>query len=310
MKYSLSLCSISALMLLLLSGQIGAGGRRAEERLSLDEARTVMLNLINRDRVANGLRTVTLDPIATVAGQKHTDEMVSRCYLAHWSLDGKLPDQRYTEMGGTHFVQENLFLGMKYYGSKPDGDMPLDEDATFTRRELEDIELSYMNETPPNDGHRKNILDPMHVRVGIAFSRANNNRADVLANAQEFLNKGSSMTEIPRRVSIGQTVNVSGKIEPGVRFRAITLGRYDLPASRSIDDLRRTHSYGMPTPFAVYCPEGYVTPEPVHVQENGTFNVRVALSDQGAPGLYYITLWLRNEYGKDFISSQRTVVVR
>ena len=36
---------------------------------------------------------------------------------------------------------------------------------------MEEIEASYFNETPPNDGHRRNILAPEHTHVGIALAR-------------------------------------------------------------------------------------------------------------------------------------------
>src|SRR5437660_1244421 len=83
-----------------------AGGAVQDGRLSLDEARQYMVELINRDRAALERKPVRLDPVAMDAGQKHADEMALNRYMAHWDLAGKLPDQRYAEQGGIHHVQE------------------------------------------------------------------------------------------------------------------------------------------------------------------------------------------------------------
>src|SRR5689334_15351400 len=103
----------AALIALLFLTAASSGGAIQDGRLTLDEARQYMLELVNRDRAALGLKPVRLDPLAAAAGQKHADEMAVNRYMAHWDLAGKLPDQRYTELGGIHHVQENVFLEMR-----------------------------------------------------------------------------------------------------------------------------------------------------------------------------------------------------
>src|SRR5262245_30914938 len=92
-----------ALVITLATGAL-AGGRQEEPRLSLEEARRFMLVLINRDRAAKGRPPVKLDPVASAAGQKHAEEMAVFHYMAHRNQEGKLPDHRYTESGGVHYV--------------------------------------------------------------------------------------------------------------------------------------------------------------------------------------------------------------
>src|SRR5579872_6013320 len=167
--------------------------RPGTEILTIEQARTYMVELINRDRTIKDLTPVQLDPVATAAGQKHAEEMATHRYLAHWNLQGKLPDQRYTEQGGTDYDRENIYLLTRLFGGADEQDageaLPLVAAPTFTRREIEEIEASYYNETPPNDGHRRNILSPQHTHVGIALARAGTRDVHTLANTQEFVDR-------------------------------------------------------------------------------------------------------------------------
>lgn len=282
---------------------------QTNDTLSLAEARRYMLELINRDRMSHGLNPVTMDPIATDAGQKHAEDMAKYCYLAHWDREGKLPEQRYNEAGGTGFDEENVYLGMHYYGREPKGPMQLEENPTFTRKDIEDIESTYMNELPPDDGHRKNILDPDHTRVGIALAKSKTTSAEVITNTQEFVNDAIKVYNLPATADVGASITVSGRVIGNYRFRAVTVGRDVTPSSMSVEDLRMTRSYGIPAAFATYFPRGYVTPEPVIFTNSGIFYVTVNLNDAGKPGLYYISVWLQDNTGRDFIASQSTILV-
>ncbi|HYP87234.1 MAG TPA: CAP domain-containing protein, partial [Polyangiaceae bacterium] len=73
-----------------------------------DQASRYMLTLINRDRAAAGLEPVELDPVATVGAERHARDMAKHGFTAHWGTDGSVPEQRYTEAGGTDMVQENV----------------------------------------------------------------------------------------------------------------------------------------------------------------------------------------------------------
>src|SRR5688572_4765869 len=68
--------------------------------VALDEASGYMLTLINRDRKAHGLEPVEHDPVASLAAQRHADDMAKHGFTANWGTDGSVPEQRYTEAGG------------------------------------------------------------------------------------------------------------------------------------------------------------------------------------------------------------------
>lgn len=280
-----------------------------EERLSLVDARHYLLGLINFDRASKGLKPVKLDPAAAEAGQKHAEEMAAQGYLSHWNLEGKPPDQRYTEAAGVHHVSENVFLTYRYAGARPER-MELDPQPTFTRLELEEIEEAYYNERPPDDGHRRNILNPNHTHVGIGLARARDgDRAETIANAQEFVDRYIEPDPIPREARPGQRITVSGRAPEGIEIRTISLSRSALPKMLTKDELSLTRSYKTTRPFRVIT-RGATTDDHLISLPGGRFQANATLDDQQREGLYYITVWARQGNEPPFVVSQRTVIVR
>jgi hypothetical protein len=241
-----------------------------------------MLALVNADRAREGLSPVEVDDVATRAAQRHAEDMVSKGYRAHWGTDGSVPEQRYTEAGGEHLVHENVtcFIDGK--------ERLLAKDPAFAPEELEAAERTYMDEKPPNDGHRRNILIPTHNRLGVGLAKA-----DGLAQvcvAQEFVDAYGEYDPLPKTARAGARIVVAGRVvEPAV-FGGVGIAKGPLPAELYPSDLNSTSTYAMPEPYATYFPKGYVTPREVKL-ENGRFSIELAL-DRG-PGRYAVSVWGR-----------------
>jgi uncharacterized protein YkwD len=302
--------TIGPVLLALASTALAFSPPKQADSLSLAEARQYMLELINKDRISAGLKPVKFDPIATEAGQKHAEEMTVKRFLSHWNLDGKLPDQRYTEAGGTDYDRENVFLqtsSTRFGGSE---NLLLVKEPVFSRKEIELVESAYFNEVPPNDGHRRNILRPEHTHVGIALAKADGNGSETFANSQEFVDRYvTDVLPIPQTVSVGERVIVAGKVAPGVTLKAVSVARSPLPRPMSIEDLKATRKYSSPRDYVTFSPEAN-DPPILSLTPDGQFRVRIPLSDRGEPGLYYVTIWVRDKNGANLIASQRTVVVK
>jgi uncharacterized protein YkwD len=75
------------------------------------ELEAQMLELINKERQANGLRLLAADPELTVVARKHSVDMFARGYFAHQTPEGKSPFDR-MQADGVKFVAagENLAL--------------------------------------------------------------------------------------------------------------------------------------------------------------------------------------------------------
>jgi uncharacterized protein YkwD len=103
-----------------------------------------MLELVNKERLANGLRPLAPDPELTVVARKHSGDMFSRGYFAHDTPEGRSPFDR-MHNGGVSFraAGENLALAPS----------------------LQVAHSGLMN----SPGHRANILGKDFGRVGIGI---------------------------------------------------------------------------------------------------------------------------------------------
>ncbi len=288
----------------------GFAGLDAQEKLTLTEARSFLVELINRDRAALGLKPVILDSIATTAGQKHAEEMATQRFLSHRNREGKLPDQRYSEAGGSDAVQENVFLDYRWIVHEPEDALELEGALQFTRHEIEDLEAAYFNQRPPYNSHRTNIVDPAHTHVGIGLAKARRENATAFANAMEFVNRWIEISPIPREARVGDVVTVSGKLPRDCTLRSITVAREDAPQVMSVEELKKTRQYKVPPAIVTYRRESFDSPRPIAVSTDGSFKVEVTLSDERRPGVYYISVIISDPDDRAVVASRRTIVAR
>ena len=103
-----------------------------------------MLALVNQERTKLGLKPLQWDPELVPVARSHSQDMFSRGYFSHYTLEGKDPFDRMKAAGIKYFsAGENLALGPS---------------------------LSICHEGLMNSpGHRANILNPTYGRVGIGI---------------------------------------------------------------------------------------------------------------------------------------------
>ncbi|ANE49790.1 CvpA family protein [Flavisolibacter tropicus] len=103
-----------------------------------------MVELVNAERGKKGLSPLVLDPTLVQVGRSHSQDMFSRGYFSHYSLEGKTVSDRLKAAGVRFLVAgENLALAQ-----------------TLT------IAHNGLMESP---GHRANILQPRYGRIGIGI---------------------------------------------------------------------------------------------------------------------------------------------
>jgi uncharacterized protein YkwD len=275
---------------------------RPNQPMPLAEARKYMLKLINRDREREGLEPVTMDSTAQKAAQEHADDMAGHGYTAHYGIDGSVPEMRYSGAGGTDIAFENAACFFDNAQRK------LDKNALISAAELERIESAFINEKPPHDGHRRNILTAWHNRVGIGIAQPAG--ITVPCVAQEFVDHYGKYDALPASAALGSKVRVAGEVVAPATFGAVALARIDRPSPRTPDDLNGTGSYQLPAPYATYLPKGYVTPIEVKVDGN-RFSIEVPLDDRRRPGVYEVSVWGMVPESKDLVTvSLRTITVK
>ena len=283
-------------------GKAAAPVERPTGPLTLKEAQEYVLALVNQDRAEHDLEPVRWDDTLAKAGERHARDMASHGFTAHWGTDGSVPEQRYSEAGGQHMPQENAAC---FFDAET---RELDPDPRFDPLELEKIESAFINEKPPHDGHRQNILKPVHNLFGVGLAKPVG--VAQLCMAQEFADAYGAYEPLPETAKIGQKVTIAGEVHPPVQFGGVGVGRIDLPKPTPAQQLNTTSTYRVPDASVLYFPKGFKTPKPVEVEGN-RFSIEVPLNVQGRPGRYQVSVWGKYPGSDDLVMvSLRTVIVK
>lgn len=123
------------------------------------------LQQINSDRAANGTGPVSLG--YNQAAQQHADSMLYYGYFSHFDTQGYKPYMRYTILGGQGADFENVAFfsySVSHFTSTS---------AVEAGIKLLEHSMVYNDSTCCNNGHRYNILNPLHniVSIGVAYNR-------------------------------------------------------------------------------------------------------------------------------------------
>ena len=125
-------------------------------------AEQVGLDLINQSRLQNGLAPLAMDDALRRLARARASDMSARGYFSHISPDGTSPfDLMKAEGVAFSAAAENIASASGY------------------RTGSDVVRSSHggmMAETPPADGHRKNILDPNLHKVGIGVYTGKNGK--------------------------------------------------------------------------------------------------------------------------------------
>ena len=275
-------------------------GRFNEDDVPL--AREQLLRMVNEERSQAGLGTLELDDLACKVATDHAVDMSKGEFLSHWGSDGRKPYHRYSFAGGTDAVQENASAADNIQSLAPTGVL----------KDLHDMHLSMLNEKPPNDGHRRTILFPVHTHVGFGIAL----QGFHLRLAELYVAKYVRVDPIPQRVKPKQSVLFSGRVlNPENELAGVDVYYEPLPTPPQIEWLRVARSYGMPDERESFQPRlaaGLVytdgTKGEIEMLAGRNFRVRVPLSR--IPGINTIMVWLsKGENGVPFPASQICVLV-
>jgi uncharacterized protein YkwD len=194
------------------------------------------LGQINIDRAANGTGPVTLG--YNQAAQQHADSMLYYGYFSHFDTQGYSPYMRYSLLGGRGGDFENVAFfsySISHYTS-----------TTAVEDAIKTLEHSmvYDDVTCCNNGHKYNILSPIHnvVSIGVAY-----NSTHVFFD-EEFENDYINLNFQATGASSANPyyVTMTGTIEqPVTAPNAIYVAFDPIPTAESPDQLNAgPHEYG------------------------------------------------------------------
>ncbi|MDP9192249.1 MAG: CAP domain-containing protein [Acidobacteriota bacterium] len=278
----------------------------------IDETRTTLrahvLKLINRDRQIYNLPPVQLDLETSAMGDDYCRQQIRNGTNGHFTTDGLAPYMRYSFAGGNDGLSENAAAWSASY--------------IFSERALYEMSRrsqdAMMAETPPNDGHKRTILDPhaTHVGIGLAWEGSE------FRLVHEFLRRYIQWTRpLPRHAHAGQTVLVAGKPLQGATVEAISVHHEPSPTATPAHVANALDSYSLPSKRKSYFPrlkQDYTrradgTLEIVRreyagghrgdfgIGRDGGFSFSVPFTE--GPGVYTVVVWVRRAKGTPPVSA-------
>lgn len=274
--------------------------------LRLESARNYVLTLVNKDRARFKLPALTLDKTANLAAQMHAEEMARSGYRSHWNRLGKKPLQRYNEAGGLDNVSENIASVSCTQLSK---------ENLFSVRDLEGMEQAFMDQRPPNDLHRMQILRAEHNKIGIGIACAKPDGINTyLSLVQEFVDDYGNYSRIQKDITEVKSIEISGSLDPGLTLDRVSVYSEDAPSVKSVSELlSKAGSYSDGDLFVT---EFYAQLEPGIFKtwidgKRQFFTMRLIPDESWKPGLYSFSIWANSKkFLKPIAVSSQTALLR
>ena len=276
------------------------------ERGGFDEqqfplVREKLLNLLNHERSAAGLSRLQLDDLACKVATDHANDMIRGQFLSHWGSDGHTAYHRYSFAGGTDALLENVGLAQDIQSLAPNSVIS----------DFLDIHQSMFSEVPPDDGHRRTILNPYHSHVGFGLAfRGHSLRLDEL-----YLGRYLHIDPFPIRAKPKSTVVLTGKLLNATHFlHEVDVFYESLPAPPDLSWLRTPRSLSLPDQYVILRPKAPAGTTYVDGKlgdydwGGGKFRVPVKLL-KDEPGIYTVLFWIRRvPSDKGFPAAQVCIV--
>ena len=267
------------------------------------------LSLINKDRQQYGLSNVTLS--SESSGQQHAQSMLGNNYFSHWDIYGLKPYMRYTLLGGTGAVSENIA-----YQSSSECVLSVCSGTIEPKTALEGMEYSmmYNDSACCNNGHRDNILNPDHtqVSIGIAYN------SSTIYFVEDFIDSYINWTKsTPSYSGTNGELRLSGNLQNGASFSDIEV-TYDpivSVMSRAQLDNTTDYSYGKSVAGVVKSSRYYYQGLDTIVAndwsvQGGNIDISFGLknlTEQYGAGEYTAIVWLNDSKGNSFVGSSYTL---
>jgi Uncharacterized protein with SCP/PR1 domains len=116
--------------------------------------------VINRERAEHGAPPLAYDLLGAKVGDEFCEVAARDRTTGHWDLAGRAPYLRWALAGGIDHHAQN------FAAESRTGFEFTESPAELLLR----MHAEFMAEKPPNDGHRRTVLDPIWTHVGIGFA--------------------------------------------------------------------------------------------------------------------------------------------
>jgi uncharacterized protein YkwD len=204
-----------------------------------DPVKKGILDRINSDRAAAGLPPVAWDEAASKVADAFCAAQVAEGTRGHFLTDGIPPYARTSFAGISGMGAENAVAWLTT--------APAFEESSLALGLAGHEDM--MRETPPNDGHRKAILDPEATHVGVGWAM----KGGSFRMTEEFLTRKLASLTLE---SDGGTLIVRGRTVSGYFLQFVTIAWEKEPEKISKDEARSRGIYIYPDPRFALVAEG------------------------------------------------------
>lgn len=255
-----------------------------------EQVRSVLLERINGDRARHDLPPVAFDLAASEIADQYCGRQIEEGTRGHFSTDGLPPYMRYSFAGLDGAVLENA--------------------AAWSAREVvpeqmvPDLALKshseMITEIPPNNGHRRVILDPQATHAGIGVSWGGGEVRII----EVFFRRHLEWQSKTQKVHAGDVRRYQARIlDRGSVVEAVTVHHEPFPYRLSRDRANRIDSYALPAEWMRMERERKTSPLDAVIRKGAAPRVpgfRVAdetvsfdLEFSNGRGIYTIVVWVR-----------------
>jgi uncharacterized protein YkwD len=226
--------------------------------------RTAVVAQINAARAGLGLQALAYDSLLERVGDAFCAILIEEGGDSHFSRSGVPPYLRYLLAGGNGFHRENVG-SYSTTGTVTDAQV-----NSILLRTVEEM----LAEVPPNDGHRRSLLDPWvtHIGVGVAV-----HGGEVRVTHELATEVTQSWTPPPAVAAPGTPLALSGQLLRPWQPEAVDVLWEEMPHPLSDAQTRGIRTYGYPKRRAIFysnrsTPPG--TTPPFTVNTLGTLGFR------------------------------------
>jgi uncharacterized protein YkwD len=246
-------------------------------------AKRRLFRRINADREAHGLSRLRYDLLAAKVGDAFCADAVRGRTIGHWDLAGRPPYLRWALAGGVDYQGENAASVTRT------GWVVREEEIATLLLESHERMVS---EKPPEDGHRRAILDPKWTHVGIGVSW----EGGEFRMTEEFVRRAAEWVEIPSGpVPAGSAAAIRVQLPDGWAVGTIEVAHEPEPDSLTREEVNRRGAYGLPAPVRRLLPilKGglHYTGGGVGDFEASGGRIEARIPLERGPGSYYVILF-------------------
>ncbi len=244
-----------------------------------DAERAAVLERINEARTEHGLAPYRRDAVLERVGDQHCRDLIVLGGTGHFSTEGTPPYLRALLAGVTGFHRENV--------AAYDSTVPVPPERVRTI--LLDAVQAMLGEVPPDDGHRRTILDPVASRIGIGIAVEDGTVRMAHEVATDVVRVAETVPAASRPLS---PMRVAGRLDPRWQLAAVEVLWEPLPAALSVEDARAIRSYRYPPRRSMTTVAGRrrgSSAEHLTVDDGGSFAFRWRTGPED--GVEIVVLW-------------------